>query len=82
MNGTVTKELALAAVRNRAHTTNEGRTVVHVLDSFAGADWDLSGVEDLIHRSVGIEYRPHALRHDLVVRSCDGCAYSIDVPHP
>lgn len=79
MDSTISKAQAIAAVRRRSRLSPDGHRVVHVIGVLTGSDWPLAGVERMIRNSIGLDFHPHALGHDLVVRARNGRIYSLDV---
>lgn len=76
-----TKHQALEALRARAFTTDEGRSIIHTYAGGFGADWDLEGAEHFIENATRIVWSPHLIGHDLLV-SCEGRIVRFDVPMP
>lgn len=83
----ITKPEAVAALIAAASTVTDeassdhGRTLIHCMMSFTGANWDLGDALALVEKSEQVAWTDNPFRHDLAVLA-DGRVHRFDVKRP
>jgi hypothetical protein len=75
----ITKDEALAALRDQVFTTDDGRRIIHVMGAITGADWSLEEAEQAVQSARTVGWTDNFLRHELAVVEADSRVWSFGV---
>lgn len=79
-----TADEAIAALREAAFTTGEGRTIIHTFSGVlgsVGSDWDLEGAEEFVRDADEVAWVDNLFEHNLGAR-CGSRVIFFDVKRP
>lgn len=65
----MSRQVFMDAARAAAFKTEEGRTIVHCLAGWIGADWDLDAVLREIESADDVRWERGPMGHDLMART-------------